>query len=143
MTSIEREYYFRCQYQAGKLCISTIRTSNQFISAKDMLTCLAELSVKVRNEVDATTGGRVALQVLNIFKDIIKNTDYERFGTGGSVSRYLDPKSKYKENRTERVDVEFFGKGGRDDYSNPQISRFIHLWKKTKFKKSRNRKNKK
>src|SRR6185312_12710724 len=113
MPENKREYFFQCQYQVGKevLASSTVKDES-YITAAKMMEALCSLAIKVKNIVDPKTGGRVALEVVHILKDLIYNVSQDRRGKGESKSYYMDIKSKHKANRSERVDVIFYGVGG-------------------------------
>ena len=143
MINEKRAYYFRCQYQAGDLTISDVVEQEEYISLAKMMLSLCMLARKVGQEVDAKTGGRVALEVIYRFKDMIKNMQQDTVGNGGSKSYYLDPKSKHKANRSERLDIEFYGVGGKDDGKIKDISKFISYFKKLILEKPKPAKKKK
>lgn len=131
MNDNKREYYFRCQYQKGKTCVPVVKTSKEAISAPEILTALCELAIKVKDEINPETGKKVALEVLSIHEHFIKTIRYLKVGTGASKSYSLDRKSKKRNNRTERVDLEFYGEYGIDDENHP-ISKYIELYRQMK-----------
>lgn len=130
-----RQIYFRCQYQIGGNTESEVVVDTEYISARMMTLALVKLAVKVKNNINYKTGGKVAMMVLYIINDLIKNVHMDQQGTGGSKSYYLDRKSKYKDKRTERVDVEFYGIGGRDKEEDEKFTRFVGYWKKLILKR--------
>lgn len=131
MVKAKRDNYFRCQYQKGKTCESVVVSHEEPISAPEILAALCELAIKVKDNVSPGTGERVALEVLSIHEHFIKTIKYLKVGTGGSQSYPLDRKSKKRDNRTERVDLEFFGEYGIDKKSHP-ISKYIELYRDMK-----------
>jgi hypothetical protein len=136
MPENKREFFFQCQYQVGKEVLASTTVKHQsYISVAKMMEALCALAINVKDAVDAKTGGRLALEVVHILKDLIYNVSQDRQGKGESKSYYMDIKSKHKANRSERVDVIFYGIGGKDDGKIEDISRFIHYFKKANFKK--------
>lgn len=130
----KREYFFQCQYQVGKeVLASTIVKDAEYISVAQMMTALARLAIKVKDQVDPKTDGRVALEVDHIIKDLIGSVNYDKQGNAGSKSYYMDRASKNKANRSERVDVIFYGRGGKDDGKIEDVSRFIHYFRNAYF----------
>lgn len=131
MICTKRDNYFRCQYQKSKVCESVVVSHKEPISAPEILTALCELAVKVKNNVDLDTGKRVALEVLKIHEYFIKTVKSLKIGIGTSKSYYLNKKSKNKADRTERIDLEFYGEYGVDIKCHP-ISRYIELYRNMK-----------
>ena len=131
MANAKRDNYFRCQYQKGETCESVVVSHKEPISAPEILTALCELAIKVKDNVSPGTGGRVALEVLNIHEYFIETIKLLKIGTGASKSYYLDKKSKNRTNRTERVDLEFYGEYGTDKESHP-VSKYIELYRDMK-----------
>ena len=131
MAKAKRDNYFRCQYQKGNICVSEVLKSKEKISTPEILLTLCKLAVKVQNEVDPKVGSRVALEVLKIHEDFIQSIQYLKVGTGASKSHYLDLSSKDKTDRTERVDLEFYGEYGLDKKEHC-LSRYIKLYRKMK-----------
>lgn len=132
----KREFFFQCQYQVGKeVLASTIVNDTENITIAKMMEALCRLALKVKADVDLKSGERVALEVVHIIKDLINNVDYERKGNAASHSYYMDRNSKHKSNRSERVDVIFYGTGGKDDEQIEDLSRFIHYFRQSNFKK--------
>lgn len=126
-----RENIFRCQYQKGKVCISEVIQHEKPISAPEILVALCKLAVKVKEVFNEKRGGKVALQVLTIHEHFIKGIKDLKIGTGASRSYYLDRKSKKKNNRSERIDLEFIGEYGQNDSSNI-ISSYINSYRELK-----------
>lgn len=143
MSEPKRKYYFRCQYQADTLTISEVAEEDQYISIVKMMLTLCLLVRKVSQQVDQKTGGRVALAVVNKFKDMVKNMEQDTNGNGGSKSYMLDPKSKHKANRSERLDVEFYGVGGKDDGKIADASKFLQYFKQLVLNKPKGTKKEK
>jgi len=81
-------------------------------------------------QVDKKTGGRAALAVVTRFKKMVLNMQNDTKGLGASKSKYLDHKSKHKSNRSERLDVEFYGFGGKDDGKIEDVSKFLTYFRK-------------
>ena len=123
---------FRCQYQKGeKICISECIESVNPISSAEVLLSLASLAVKVKEMYGKKKGRKVALQVLKIHENIIRNNSNKCIGTGTSKSYYLDKRNKNKTNRSERVDVEFYGEYGSVD-SNHILTDYIKKYRRMK-----------
>jgi hypothetical protein len=136
MPENKREYFFQCQYQVGtEVLASTTVKDESYISAAKMMEALCGLAIMVKDVVDSKTGGRVAPEVVHILKDLIYNVGQDRRGKGESKSYYMDRKSKHKANRSERVDVIFYGIGGKDDKKIDDVTRFIYYFKNANFKK--------
>lgn len=136
MAKEQRNYYFRCQYQVSdKLTISEVVEQEGYISIAQMMLALCLLVRKVSLQVDKKTGGRAALAVVNRFKNMVLNIQQDTKGTGASKSDYLDHKSKHKANRSERLDVEFYGFGGKDDGKIEDISKFLTYFRKLLLEK--------
>lgn len=124
---------FRCQYQKGeKICISECIESVNPISSAEVLLSLASLAVRVKNEYGKKKGGKVALQVLKIHEHVIKNIHSTKsVGTGASKSYYLDKRNKNKTNRSERIDIEFYGEYGKVD-KNHKLTEYINKYRRMK-----------
>ncbi len=131
MICTKRDNYFRCQYQKGEVCESVVVSHKEPICAPEILVALCELAIKVKDNVDSETGKRVALEVLKIHEYFIKTVESLKIGTGASKSYYLNKKSKDKTDRTERIDLEFYGEYGIDKESHP-ISKYIKLYRDMK-----------
>lgn len=125
------ENFFRCQYQKGKICLSETIRHKQPITAPEILIALCKLAIQVKEKINEKKGGRVALQVLAIHEQFIKTINYSKIGNGASKSYYLDHKSKKKNNRSERIDLEFIGVYGLDDPDNI-VSQYIHNYRELK-----------
>lgn len=107
---------FRCQYQKGKTCVSETVESETPITSAQILYALISLAIKVQNNISKSIGERVALKVLEIHEFIIKNVHgYMSWGDGSSKSFNFDKTSKTKDERSERVDLEFRGYYGIQD----------------------------
>ncbi|MEY8687939.1 hypothetical protein AB9N12_18100 [Bacteroides sp. AN502(2024)] len=132
---------FRCQYQKGQSdYVSELVESKRPISSAQIIVALASLALKVRDKFGKKKGGKVALQVLRIHEYIIKNIHNTMgSGTGASKSYYLDKRNKNKQNRTERIDIEFYGEYGFEDKSHI-LNPYIIKYRETKgwFKNSNN-----
>ena len=123
---------FRCQYQKGDTCVSETFESEKSISSAQILFSLAKLAISVGKEVGSKTGGLVALKVLKIHEFVIKNIHgNENIGGGPMKSYYLNKKSRDKIENSERIDLEFYGKFGVSDESNP-LTRYIKMYRKQK-----------
>jgi hypothetical protein len=130
----KREYFFQCQYQVGKeVQVSTIVKDAEYSSVAQIMTALARLAIKVKDQVDPKTGGRVALEVVHIIKDLIGSVNYDKQGNARSKSYYMGRGSKHKANCSEYVDVIFYGSGGKDDQKIEDVSRFIHYFRNAYF----------
>lgn len=129
MTS-KRKYGFRCQYQKGNECISVCINSEKAIGCEEIMVALAELAVKVQYYKNDKTGGEVALQVLMIHGRIMKDF-FQRHINEFKKSYYLNRKSKRKEYRTERVDIEFYGDFGGENKKHI-LNNYIHKYRKAK-----------
>jgi hypothetical protein len=124
----KRDYYFRCQYQKEDVCISVVIRDNEHISAERILISLAKLAVKVRREVNFKTACRVALQVLKIHEQFIESVQFNKLGNGNSKSYYLNKQSKNQNNKSERIDLEFYGNYGQlKDFND--ISKYIKYYR--------------
>lgn len=128
----KRNFYFRCQYQRGEICVSEIIEDQDHISVENIFIALARLAVKVSREVDRKTGEKVALQVLKIHEFFMKSVEDNKYGTGSSKSHYINEKSKNKKNSSERVDIECFGEYGLIKNTFPMISKYIEFYRKMK-----------
>ena len=123
---------FRCQYQKGNTCVSETFESEYSISSAQILYSLAKLAISVGKEVGSKTGGLVALKVLKIHEFVIKSIHgNENVGANKKKSYYLNKKSRNKIDNSERIDIEFYGKFGVSDVSNP-ITRYIKMYRKYK-----------
>lgn len=123
---------FRCQYQKGVICVSEAFESKNSISSAQILILLARLAIKVGKQVDAKTGGRVALKVLSVHEFIIKSIHgNDNKGNGPMKSYYLNDKSRDKIKNSERIDLEFYGVYGLSDESNI-ATRYIKMYRKKK-----------
>lgn len=124
---------FRCQYQKGeKVCVSECIESQYPISSAEILRALAALAIKVKGMYGKEKGGKVALQVLKIHEYVIKNIHKSKcVGTGASKSYYLDKRNKNKTNRSERVDIEFYGEYGAEDKT-LILTDYINKYRKSK-----------
>lgn len=125
------ENYFRCQYQKGKICLSEKIRHQQPITAPEILIALCKLAIQVKEKINEKKGGKVALKVLSIHEKFIKTITHSKLGNGASKSYYLDHKSKKKNNRSERIDLEFIGQYGVDDPKHI-ISQYIHNYRDLK-----------
>lgn len=137
MSKLQRDNYFRCQYQKGKLCESIVISHSQPISAPEILTALCKLAIKVKENVTSKTGGKVALEVLKIHQSFIKDIENIRTGSGASKSYYLNKSGKTKNDKSERIDLEFYGEYGIDDKLHP-ISKYIKYYRNQKHWNSNN-----
>lgn len=123
---------FRCQYQKGNICISETFESEKSISSAQILFSLAKLAISVGKEVGSKTGGLVALKVLKIHEFVIKSIHgNDNVGNGPMKSYYLNKKCRDKISNSERIDLEFYGKFGVSDESNP-LTRYIKIYRKYK-----------
>ncbi len=87
--------------------------------------------MKIRDELGSELGGKAALAGLKIICQLCANSDNDRVGTGNSKSFRINlQQGKNTEERSERIDIEFAGIGGRDDLSNEVITKFIKAYKK-------------
>ncbi len=120
---------FRCQYQKGKIEISESIESSTPITNPMMIEVLAKLAIKVKREKGEKLGGIVALQVLKIHEYIMKN--FRNDGVGFKKPFYLNKKSKNKEERTERIDIEIYGKINARN-SGLCLDKYIELYRKSK-----------
>lgn len=118
---------FRCQYQKGKDYVSVCIRHPEPISAPEIIVALSQLAIKVRELYNEKRGGKVALRVLKIHEDFIKHLE-NKIGHGSSKSYYLDRKSNKRNNRTERIDLEFIGEYGQNDLKHP-LSRYITIYR--------------
>lgn len=123
---------FRCQYQKGKICVSEPFESENPISSAQILISLAKLAIKVGNKVNIKTGRKVALKVLKIQEFVIKCIhDNNNIGDGPINSYYLNHTGKNKIDKSERIDLEFYGSYGESDKTS-NINRYITLYKEIK-----------
>lgn len=124
---------FRCQYQKGeKVCVSECIESLYPISSAEIIRALAALAIKVKGKYGKEKGGKVALRVLKIHEYVIKNIHRSKcISTGASKSYYLDKRNKNKTNRSERVDIEFYGEYGAEDKTHI-LTEYINKYRKRK-----------
>jgi len=131
MAKQEKRYFFRVQYQIGAIEISEKVEGYGYLSVSSMIMTILKLVMKVKDEIDEETGGKVALKGLRLIFNLCHNVNMDWQGTGGSQSKYLNLyNAKDKAGRSERFDVEFLGIGGKDDLSNEAITKFIASYKK-------------
>lgn len=128
-----KQHRFRCQYQKGKdVCISDPIESDIPITYEQILYSLASLAVKVQGKYGDELGGQVALKVLEIHEHIILDMyKYQYRGNGESKSYYFKLENKNKIERTERVDVQFWGEFKEGKPSHP-LNQYIDLYRKSK-----------
>lgn len=123
---------FRCQYQKGKTCISESFESEHPITSTQILTSLAKLAIKVGKEVNLKTGGKVSLKVLKIQEYVIRCIhNNNNIGYGPINSFYLNHTGKNKIDKSERIDLEFYGSYGEADKISI-INRYITKYKEIK-----------
>ena len=114
--SKERKIGFVVNFKKKDICISEIFESDLPISSEQIIVKLAQLAVDVKKRYGKKKGGKVALQVLKIHEHIIRDV-YKKgcIGNGPIHSYYLDKRNKNKSERSERVDLEFYGEYGSSD----------------------------
>lgn len=123
---------FRCQYQKGKTCVSQSFESEHPITSAQILVSLAKLAIKVGNKVNLKTGRKVALKVLKIQEYVIKCIhDNNNIGNGPINSFLLNHTGKSKIDKSERIDLEFYGPYGESDKTSI-INRYITKYKEMK-----------
>lgn len=123
---------FRCQYQKGNVCISEVFEDEAPISSTAILITLAKLAVSVTSIQGRKKGGKVALQILRIHEYVMKNLHGKaNCGNGESKSFYIDKRNKNKIGRSERIDLEFYGEYGREDFRDP-LCRYVKLYRRQK-----------
>jgi len=124
---------FRCQYQKGEnVYVSECVESVNPITSAQIILALAALAVKVKVVFGKKKGGKVALQVLKIHEHVIRNIHNTKcVGSGVSKSYYLDKRNKNKINRSERIDIEFYGRFGSEDKYHI-LTEFINRYRKMK-----------
>ncbi len=127
---MDRNNWFRCQYQKGDIYKSITLNSDNPISTPDILVTLCKLALKVRDEIDYKTGKRVALEVLKIHEKFIKSIEYSKSRNGASKS-YVINKSRKKGVKVERIDLEFFGEYGVISNKHP-LANYITLYREMK-----------
>lgn len=128
-----KRHRFRCQYQKGDdTCVSDPIDSDYPITYEQVLFSLASLAVKVQQKYGDELGGQVALKVLGIHEHIIIDMyQYQHWGNGESKSYYFNLQDKNKIERTERVDVQFWGKFRGGEASHP-LNHYIDIYRKSK-----------
>lgn len=127
----EKKFRFRCQYQKGDTCLSEKVNSHTPISAAEIILCLSTLAVKVKNEKSSELGDKVALKVLKIIEDNIIMVKNKKKGYGKSKSYYFNPTAKRKDDKSERVDLEFRGDYGLNDGST-KLTTYIKMYRQMK-----------
>jgi hypothetical protein len=133
MADQKREPQFKVEYQVGKETLKSITVTHaEYISVDYMIQATLMLVRDVRCEIDEDTGGRVALAALKLIRRLANSSDNDITGHGDVYREKLDYKSKHKANRSERVDMVLYGKGGQDKGYNKVISRMIALMRKSR-----------
>lgn len=124
---------FRCQYQKGeKTYASEIIESETPITSAQIIFALSKLAITVRDTISKRKGGKVAFQVLKIHEYVMKSIHgKDNIGNGPIQSFYLDRRNKNKINRSERVDIEFYGDFGEEDLESP-VNSYIKHYRKLK-----------
>lgn len=126
-------YRFRCQYQKGVTCISDSVESYKPITSCQIIISLSKLAMKVKDQLGKKAGGKVALQVLKIHEFVIRELyNKNNIGHGNSHSYYLDKRNKNKEQRSERIDIQFVGEYGAKDNQYKLIETYIKKYRKFK-----------
>jgi hypothetical protein len=123
---------FRCQYQKGKLCVSDSIEDENPITSTQILSSLARLAIKVKDEVNWKTGCKVALKVLMIHEFVMKNIHGNNILGNGQINTYLLGKTnKKKMERSERIDLECYGSFGASDNSS-KLNKYILMYREYK-----------
>jgi hypothetical protein len=133
MAGQKRVPQFKVEYQVGKETLKSITVTHpDYISVEYMIQATLMLVRNVRCEIDEDTGGRVALAALKLIQRLANSSDNDINVYSDVFREKLDQKSKHKANRSERVDMVLYGKGGKDNGYNKIISRMITLMRKSR-----------
>lgn len=132
---MKKKNRFRCQYQKGdEICESEPLESDSPITYEQVLVALASLAVKIGYLYGDKPGGEVALKVLEIHERVILDMyPNQHCGDGKSKSYYFNLQDKNKIERSERVDIQFWGEFEGGKPSHP-LHHYIELYRKSKGK---------